>query len=122
MKNQTSPLIRRSVPAVLALAAGILVALASAGCGTQAATPAGGPPAAEVSIAPVISRNVREWDDFTGRISAVESVELRPRVSGYIDRVAYEEGQEVRRRRKPTWSAPAAKPSSRKPRTPARRP
>src|SRR3990167_873103 len=97
MKTQTSPLIRRSVPAVLALAAGILVALASAGCGTQAATPAGGPPAAEVSIAPVISRNVREWDDFTGRISAVESVELRPRVSGYIDRVAYDEGQEVRR-------------------------
>jgi membrane fusion protein, multidrug efflux system len=37
------------------------------------------------------------WDDFTGRISAVESVDLRPRVSGYIERVAFEEGQDVQR-------------------------
>jgi len=43
----------------------------------------------------VLSKNVRQWDEFTGRIAAVESVELRPRVSGYIDRVAYEEGQEI---------------------------
>ena len=45
----------------------------------------------------MLSRSVRQWDEFTGRISAVETVELRPRVSGYIDRVAFEEGQEVRR-------------------------
>jgi multidrug efflux system membrane fusion protein len=40
---------------------------------------------------------VSQWDDFTGRVTAVESVELRPRVSGYVHRVAYEEGQEVRK-------------------------
>ena len=41
--------------------------------------------------------DVRQWDEFTGRVTAVETVELRPRVSGYVERVAYEEGQEVRK-------------------------
>ena len=96
MKLDTSLFSRRSAPAFLALTVSILIALTVAGCGSQAATPIG-PPAAEVSIAPVLSRNVRQWDDFTGRISAVETVDLRPRVSGYIDRVAYQEGQEVKK-------------------------
>jgi multidrug efflux system membrane fusion protein len=94
MKPNSTSLFRRSAPALLALSASIVIALSVAGCGSQAATPSG-PPAAEVSVAPVVSRNVRQWDDFTGRISAVETVDLRPRVSGYIDRVAYQEGQEV---------------------------
>ena len=47
------------------------------GAGAQAA-----PPPPEVSVAPVVERRVRQWDDFTGRVEAVESVELRPRVSG----------------------------------------
>src|SRR6185503_13085354 len=89
---------RLPVPALGALAAlttSILIALALAGCGSQAAETAG-PPPAEVSVASVVSKTVRPWDEFTGRISAVESVDLRPRVSGYIERVAYAEGQEVR--------------------------
>jgi multidrug efflux system membrane fusion protein len=88
---------RRSAPAVLALSASILVAMAVTGCGSRAATPTAGPPPAEVSVAQVVSRDVRQWDDFTGRISAVETVDLRPRVSGYIDRVAFHEGQEVKK-------------------------
>ena len=96
MKLDTSPFSRRSAPVFLALTTSILIALTAAGCGSQAATPSG-PPAANVSIAPVVSRNVRQWDEFTGRISAVETVDLRPRVSGYIDRVAYQEGQEVKK-------------------------
>ena len=55
------------------------------------------PPPPEVSVAQVVSRDVRQWDEFTGRVTAVETVELRPRVSGYVERVAYEEGQEVRK-------------------------
>ena len=55
------------------------------------------PPPPEVSVATVVSRDVRQWDEFTGRVTAVETVELRPRVSGYVERVAYEEGQEVRK-------------------------
>jgi multidrug efflux system membrane fusion protein len=44
-----------------------------------------------------VAREFQPWDEFTGRITAVESVDLRPRVSGYIERVAYEEGREVHR-------------------------
>jgi membrane fusion protein, multidrug efflux system len=45
----------------------------------------------------VLAKPVHQWDEFTGRVAAVESVELRPRVSGYVHRVAYQEGQEVRK-------------------------
>jgi multidrug efflux system membrane fusion protein len=56
---------------------------------------AGAPPPPAVSVARIVAREFQPWDEFTGRISAVETVELRPRVSGYIERVAYEEGREV---------------------------
>ena len=79
----------------LALAVAVTLSVAIAGCGSQASTGAGMPPPPEVSVANVLSKQVRQWDDFTGRVAAVESVELRPRVSGYVQRVAYEEGQEV---------------------------
>jgi multidrug efflux system membrane fusion protein len=54
-------------------------------------------PPPEVSVSTVLTQNVQPWDEFTGRVTAVESVELRPRVSGYVERVAYEEGQFVRK-------------------------
>ncbi len=74
-----------------------LIAVAIAACSSEAAPGAGAPPPPEVSVAPVLSKEVRQWDDFTGRVAAVETVELRPRVSGYVQRVAYKEGQEVRK-------------------------
>ena len=80
---------------VLALSAALAFAIALAGCGTQAQEGAGMPPPPEVSVATVLSKPVRQWDGFTGRVAAVETVELRPRVSGYVQRVAYDEGQEV---------------------------
>jgi len=82
----------RSLPA---LAAVLALAQFLASCGTNAAGHEGGPPPAEVSVAAVVQKDVREWDDFTGRMSAVETVELRARVSGYIERVSFREGQEV---------------------------
>jgi multidrug efflux system membrane fusion protein len=81
---------------VAALAGGIAIALLSGGCASRASETAGGPPPAEVSVAPVLQKNVRQWDEFTGRIAAVDSVELRPRVSGYVERVVFQEGQEVK--------------------------
>lgn len=84
-------------PSVLALAASIVIALVGVGCGSQAATPEGMPPPPEVSVAQVLNKQVRQWDEFTGRVSAIETVELRPRVSGYVERVAYKEGQEVKK-------------------------
>ena len=54
-------------------------------------------PAAKVSVAEVIQQPINEWDEFTGRLEAPESVEVRPRVSGYIDRVAFREGSLVQK-------------------------
>ncbi|WP_422666947.1 efflux RND transporter periplasmic adaptor subunit [Billgrantia saliphila] len=54
-----------------------------------------GPPPPQVSVAQVLVEDVELWDAFTGRIEAVETVDLRPRVSGYIDSIHYTEGQEV---------------------------
>ncbi|HMB56466.1 MAG TPA: efflux RND transporter periplasmic adaptor subunit [Arenimonas sp.] len=97
MNRVISPTSNKPVLHLLALAGSIAFAFVLAGCGSRAAEPAGGPPPADVSIAAVLSKNVRQWDDFTGRVAAVETVDLRPRVSGYIERVAYQEGQEVRK-------------------------
>ena len=78
------------------VAAGLatLLLLATPGCNSQAATDAAMPPP-EVGVATVEPTPVRAWDGFTGRVAAVETVELRPRVSGYVQRVAFEEGSEV---------------------------
>ena len=81
----------------LALALATAAALAAAGCTSQAETGPAMPPPPEVSVAPVLTKPVGQWDDFTGRVAAVDTVELRPRVSGYIERVAFTEGQEVRK-------------------------
>ncbi len=95
-KNHTRSGTRYTL-ASLALSA--LVAAVIAACSSQAAPGegAGMPPPPEVSVATVLSKQVRQWDDFTGRVSAIETVELRPRVSGYVERVAYQEGQEVKK-------------------------
>ena len=64
-------------------------------CAKSGAPPSAPPP--EVSVAPVIEKRVKDWDEFTGRLQAVETVEIRPRVTGYIDKVAFTEGSLVKR-------------------------
>ncbi|ERI49807.1 RND transporter MFP subunit [Pseudomonas sp. EGD-AK9] len=54
-------------------------------------------PAPKVSVAEVIEQPINEWDEFTGRLEAPQSVEVRPRVSGYIDKVAFAEGGLVKK-------------------------
>ncbi len=76
----------------------ILLATAIAACSGEAANDQQMmPPRPDVSVAPVLKREVSQWDEFTGRVEAVETVELRPRVGGYIDRVNYTEGHEVKK-------------------------
>ena len=75
-------------------AGGLLLNVFLSACGDPA-PPA--PPAPAVTVAPVLERDVTEWDDFTGRFEAVDAVEIRPRVSGYIGRVRFAEGKEVRK-------------------------
>ena len=55
----------------------------------------GQPPPANVSVSEVVVRNITEWDEFTGRIVAVDDVEIRPRVQGYLREVHFEDGQIV---------------------------
>jgi multidrug efflux system membrane fusion protein len=55
------------------------------------------PPAPEVTAARVVFDEVRDWAEFTGRLEAVERVELRPRVGGYVEAVEFDEGAWVER-------------------------
>ncbi|MEL7296845.1 MAG: efflux RND transporter periplasmic adaptor subunit, partial [Pseudomonadota bacterium] len=69
------------------------ISLIVVGCGGGGeAGPAGGPPPAGISVATVVVESVTEWDEFSGRIEAVNRVEVRPRVSGYLDKVHFQEG------------------------------
>jgi len=80
---------RLNVPS-LAMASALLF---SVGCGRQLAEQRLPPPS--VTVAPVERQELVEWDEFTGRTEPVESVEVRPRVSGYIQEVRFQSGQLV---------------------------
>ncbi|WP_226644832.1 efflux RND transporter periplasmic adaptor subunit [Microbulbifer variabilis] len=73
-----------------------LSALVLAGCGSGEPTGQRPPPPA-VEVAQVSTETTTLWRSFTGRVVAPETVELRPRVSGYIDRVSFAEGALVER-------------------------
>jgi multidrug efflux system membrane fusion protein len=72
----------------------VLAAFANAACSRSEAQTAP-PPPPEVDVAQVVSRVARQWDEFTGRIAAPDAVEVRARVSGYIERIAFKDGDEV---------------------------
>jgi RND family efflux transporter MFP subunit len=71
------------------------VLLGLAGCSESKSAPA--PAAVPVHVATVAASEITDWDAFTGRFEAIESVKLRPRVSGYIDAVKFVEGKEVKK-------------------------
>jgi multidrug efflux system membrane fusion protein len=77
------------------LPVGLLAAVAACS-NNNAAAPHGMPPPPEVSVAAVVSKPVRQWDAFTGRVAAIDSVDVRARVSGYVQRIAFKEGDEVK--------------------------
>src|SRR5437764_13487233 len=79
------------------LAAASATALILSGCARNEAAEPKAAPVPQVSVAPVISRPVTEFDELTGRFEAVERVEIRPRVSGYISSVNFTEGSEVKK-------------------------
>src|SRR2546430_7191493 len=67
----------------------LLVLLAEIGC-KKASAPSQGP--LPVNVVTVVEKEVNEWDEFTGRLDPVESVDIRPRVSGYITEIHFEAG------------------------------
>lgn len=78
---------------ILGLAIAMMVLLS--GCEAQSDEAMVMPPPPEVDVAEVIVEPVTLWESFTGRVASPETVDLRPRVSGYIDKVAFEEGELV---------------------------
>lgn len=62
--------------------------------GQSTAEPAPPPPPG-VTVATVELKPMQSWDEFTGRLEAVESVDVRPRVSGYVESVHFDEGAVV---------------------------
>lgn len=71
--------------------------LTVAGCNSEQASSSGQGTPPEVGVAQVLSKSVQQWDEYTGRVSAIDTVELRPRASGYVQRIAYKEGQDMKR-------------------------
>jgi multidrug efflux system membrane fusion protein len=68
----------------------------SAGCSSSSSAQPKAAPPAEVSVAEVICKQISDSDEFTGRLEAVHAVEVRPRVSGYLQSVNFKEGEIVR--------------------------
>lgn len=54
------------------------------------------PPPPHVTVSVPLQRDVTDWDEYVGRFEAIQDVELRPRVSGTIDRILFSNGQHVR--------------------------
>ena len=73
------------------LYAGLLSSLALAGCVRSQATPPP-PPLPEVKVSLPASREVTDFEDFPGRLETVNAVDLRARVTGYLDKVNFKEG------------------------------
>jgi len=67
------------------------------GCAPPADAQGGPPQAPPVSVAPAVQRSVSDSEEFSGRLEAIDFVELRPRVSGTIDKVHFVDGALVRK-------------------------
>jgi RND family efflux transporter MFP subunit len=75
----------------------MLFANVLAGCDSKPATSSAAAAAApSVTVALPLKKSITEWDEYTGRFTALETVEIRARVSGFIDSVHFKEGQIVK--------------------------
>jgi len=85
--------IKHIITSTLALS---LVAIVS-GCSEQEASAPAPQPALPVTVATPLEQTITEYAEFTGRLEAVEMVDVKPRVSGYIQSIHFEEGQKVKK-------------------------
>jgi membrane fusion protein, multidrug efflux system len=77
------------IPLVPALLLSALLAACGGGGGSEQAHQM---PPTDVSVSTVVQKQVADWDEYVGRVEAIDSVELRPRVAGYLDAVHFKEG------------------------------
>ncbi len=99
MKKNSTPLITLTS---IALFAGALVLWATGAVSitnpaSKPSAASAAPPPVAVSVAPVLEQSVTEWDDFSGRVQAIDRVEIRPQVSGVVEAVHFEDGQLVKK-------------------------
>ncbi|KWV60527.1 hemolysin secretion protein D [Bradyrhizobium macuxiense] len=71
---------------------GLLFALALGGCDDKAQSQAAAPPPPPVTVAQPVRRTVTDWDEFTGRFEAIEEVQVRARVGGFVNTVEFKDG------------------------------
>src|SRR6266700_1853477 len=82
-----------TIPAMLLLLVPVL-----AGCGpSQPRAQAGPPPDPPVTVAKPVKKMVADSDEYVGRFVAVDAIEIRARVSGYLDAVHFQDGQLVKK-------------------------
>jgi RND family efflux transporter MFP subunit len=89
-KKRSRGSVRLSLHRRLLAAAGLAFLVTSSAAFAQ-----GGPPAMPVTISPPVAKRVTQWDEFSGRFEAVAQVEVRARVSGFIDKLHFRDGQVV---------------------------
>ena len=83
----------RGTRSIGGFAAASLALVLAAGAGAASAEQ--GPPRFPVTVAAPLAKRVTQWDEYSGRFEAVASVEVRARVSGFIDQVNFKDGQIV---------------------------
>ena len=72
----------------------VLIAAALSACGEKPPQAAAAP-APPVTVAQPVKRTVTDWDEFTGRFDAIEQVDVRPRVGGFVTNVEFKDGDMV---------------------------
>ena len=100
MSKPIKPPVRRRLwvaGTTLTAVAAVATAAFSLRTTTAEASPAAAPPATPVSVATVVKNDVSTWDEFSGRLEAVERVDIRSRVAGTVQEVHFKEGTLVKK-------------------------
>jgi RND family efflux transporter MFP subunit len=87
---KSSILERHDVSTIAAIA---VIAVVISACGKAPVAP----PPPKVKVVQPLSRDIVEWDEYTARLDAVESVEVRPRVGGYLKAIHFQDGALVKK-------------------------
>jgi membrane fusion protein, multidrug efflux system len=85
------------LPSLLTVLSGLAVGLAAGPLATPADAQAPGGPPPKVTVAKPVVRQIVEQDQYTGRFNAIEYVEVRARVTGYLEKINFIDGQTVKK-------------------------
>ena len=89
-------IIASRVRCLAGVAPSLVLAAALAGCGASQPPQAAAAAAPPVTVAQPVKRTVTDWDEFTGRFEAVEEVQVKARVGGFVTNVEFKDGDMVR--------------------------